>query len=125
MILSFGSLTQRTLHEREVIMSVAGVFVAHECGFQMSRGHFVLTTSIKGQTERDMRRCEARIALQSFEVSRARFTFFTLLVESQTFNVALFGAGGILRIGNRTRGGFEVRIVIDRRICSIPEQYAP
>jgi hypothetical protein len=72
-----------------------------------------------------MRRCEARIAFQSFEVSRARFTFFTLLVESQTFNVALFRAGGILRIGNRTRGGFEVWIVIDRRICSIPEQYAP
>src|ERR1051325_4448316 len=81
MIFSFGGLAQRTLHEGEVIMSVARIFVAHERSFKVLLGDFILAASIKGETESDVRRCETRIALQSFAVSRARFTFFTLLVE--------------------------------------------
>src|SRR6185369_2385096 len=107
----------------EVIVRVACIFVAHERRFQMFLSDFVLAASIKGQAQTDVRRRETGIALQSLEVSRPRFTFFALLVESQPFNVALFGAGDIFWIGNRPRGWFEVRIVINRRIRSITKQY--
>ena len=44
-------------------------------------------------------------------------------IEGQPFNVTLFGARGIFWIGNRARSGFEVRIVIDRRVRSITQQH--
>ena len=123
MILGFGSLAQGTANKSQIIMSVARIFITHQRGFQMFRGYVVFTASIKGQTERDMRRSEDRIALQCFEVGLARFPFFTLFVESETFDIALLSARRIPRIGNRTRGGIEVRIVIDGGIGSVAEQY--
>jgi hypothetical protein len=95
------------LHKSEIIVSVAGIFITHERGFQVFRGRFVFTASIKGQTECDVRRSETRIAFQSFEVSLSRVTFFTLFVERESFDVALLRARRILRIGNRSRGGLK------------------
>ena len=80
----------------------------------MRRGGFVFTASIKGQTECDVRGSETRIAFQCFEVSESRLSFFTLFVERESLDVALFRARRILWIRNRPCGGFELGIVIDR-----------
>src|SRR6185503_1922976 len=100
MIFGFESLAHGTLNKSEIIVSVARVFVTHQRGFQMLRGDFVFTASIKGQTKRNVRGSETRIAFQSLEVSRARLTFFTLFVERESFDVALLRARRILWIRN-------------------------
>src|ERR1044072_786420 len=107
------------LNKREIIVSVAGVFISHERSFQMLCRRFVFTASIKGETERDVRRSETRITLQCFEVGQSRFTLFTLLVERESFDVALLRARGIFRIGKRARSRFEIRIVIDGGIRAV------
>src|ERR1044072_3577052 len=105
-------------------MRVGGVFVAHKGGFEMLRSGLVFAASIKGQAERDVRGRESRITLQCLGVSLARFTFSTLLIEREAGDVALLLAVGGGRCGNRARRGFEIRIVVDRRISSIPQQHA-
>src|ERR1041385_154881 len=124
MVFRFGTLTQRTLHECEVVVSITGVFVAYECRFEMPGRGFVFTASIKGQAESDMRGCEARITFQSLDVSRARFTFFALLVQGESRDIALLCAGWVRRIGKRARRGLEIRIVVDWRVSSISQQHA-
>ena len=90
MIFSLGCLAHRTTHKREIVMRVAGIFVSHERCFEMSRGSFVFTASIIGQTQSNVCRRKTGIAFQRFCVSIARFALFALLIKRQTLDVALF-----------------------------------
>src|ERR1043165_2951566 len=90
----------------------------------MFGGDLVFAASVKGQTESYVRRCETRISLQRFDVRFARFTFFALLVESESRDIALLCAVRVRRIGNRAPCGFEIRIVINWRIGAKSQQHA-
>src|SRR5689334_11421953 len=76
MIFSFGGLAQRALHESEVVMSVARIFVTDKRGFQLLRRGFVFATAIKRKAESDVCRREPGVTFQGLKVSRPRFTFF-------------------------------------------------
>src|ERR1041384_5777258 len=105
-------------------MRVARIFVADERRLEVLRSRFVVPASIKGQAKRDVRGGETRIAFRGFGVSLARFTLSALLVERESGHVALLRARGTRRIRNRTRRGFEIRIVINRGISTILQQHA-
>ena len=105
-------------------MRVGRILVANKRGFKMLRRGFVFAASIKGQPERDVRRCETGIAFERFGVGIACVAFFALLIKREAFDVALLSALRIFRIGKRSGCRFEIPIVIDRRVSVIFNQRA-
>ena len=92
-------------------MRVARILVANEGRFEMTRGRFVFSASIKGRPECDMGRSKTGITSECFSVCVASVALFALLIKREAFDVTLFRTLSILRIRDRPGGWFEIGLL--------------
>src|SRR6266545_1100525 len=116
-----GSLL-RASDKREIVVGVAGVFVTLERLLKMIGGYFILAAAVIRKTQGNMRWGKTRIAFERLLISRARFSLFALLIESNTLDITLLRTRGDLRVGNGARCRFEIGIGVDGRVRAVLNQ---
>src|SRR6266446_5869040 len=124
MLLGFAYFFLSALDEPEIVVSIAGVFVAAQCLREMILGLSIFTAAIVREAQCDVRRRETGISFQRLSVGGAGVALPALLIERQPLDVSLLGAGRTFRVGDGPPGRLEIRITIRRRKVVIANQQA-
>src|SRR5512132_3064728 len=115
----------RSFNKREIVLSVASIFVASKCLGEMSGCPIVFAATVVRKAQRDMCGCKAGIAFEGFFVRGPGLALLAFFVKGHAFYISLFSAGRNLGIRNGARCRFEVGIAINRRIRAVLNKLAP
>src|SRR6266511_3133663 len=125
MVRSFAAFSFGASDQREIIVSVARIFVTPQCLREMIGCLPVFTAAIVRDTQRDVRRRKTGISFQRFVKGRAGVALLALLIKGQALDVSLLGARWYSGVRKGPRRRLEVRITIPRREVVIADQLAP